>query len=327
MPWRGCGIRCYIRSVAPARRDVKGVDVVLVGRPPEREALVGLLARAAEGYSGALVLRGEAGAGKTALLDETVAAAMAGDIQTARLTGVEPETQLGYAGLHRLLLPFAGHLERLPVAQRDALRSTFGPVAGLPADRFLVGLAVLTLLAEVALQVPLLCVVDDVQWLDPELVMVLAFVARRLHAERVVLLFAVRESADQLSVLAGLPELVIDGLDDRAAFDLLASLAPGRLSPAVVARIVAETGGNPLAWWRWPGSCRRRSWRARSGCPSRCPSAAHWRRCWPPSGPTDAWCAVCCGPWPQPSRPPLRPWYGAWPGSWVSTRRRPRQLI
>ena len=240
----------------------------------EREALVGLLARAAEGYSGALVLRGEAGAGKTALLDETVAAAMAGDIQTARLTGVEPETQLGYAGLHRLLLPFAGHLERLPVAQRDALRSTFGPVAGLPADRFLVGLAVLTLLAEVALQVPLLCVVDDVQWLDPELVMVLAFVARRLHAERVVLLFAVRESADQLSVLAGLPELVIDGLDDRAAFDLLASLAPGRLSPAVVARIVAETGGNPLAWWRWPGSCRRRSWRAR-GAAAR--AAAHRR--------------------------------------------------
>ncbi len=230
----------------PTRR-VKGVDVVLVGRSAEREVLGGLLARAAEGYSGTLVLRGEAGVGKTALLDETFAAAMAGGIQTARLTGVEAETQLGYAGLHRLLLPFAGHLERLPVPQRDALRSTFGLVAGPPADRFLVGLAVLTLLAEAASQVPLLCVVDDVQWLDPESVLVLAFVARRLYAERVVLLFAVRESAGQLPELAGLPELVIGGLDDHAALDLLASLAPGRLSPAVVARIVAGTGGNPLA--------------------------------------------------------------------------------
>ena len=134
------------------RRRVKGVDVVLVGRSAEREVLGGLLARAAEGYSGALVLRGEAGVGKTALLDDTFAAAMASGIQTVRLTGVEPETQLGYAGLHRLLLPFADHVERLPVPQRDALRSTFGLVAGPPADRFLVGLAVLTLLAEAASQ-------------------------------------------------------------------------------------------------------------------------------------------------------------------------------
>ena len=223
------------------------MDVVLVGRPAEREALGGLLARAAEGYSGALVLRGEAGAGKTALLDETLAAAAADGMQTARLTGVEPETQLGYAGLHRFLLPFADQLERLPVPQRDALRSTFGLVAGPPADRFLVALAVLTLLAEVASAVPLVCVVDDVQWLDPESAVVLGFVARRLYAERVVLLFAVREPAGELPALAGLPELVVGGLDEAAALELLASLAPGRLSPAVGARIVAETGGNPLA--------------------------------------------------------------------------------
>ena len=182
----------------PHAARVKGVDVVLVGRPAEREALGGLLARAAEGYSGALVLRGEAGAGKTALLDETVAAAVASGLRTARLTGVEPETQLGYAGLHRFLLPFADRLERLPVPQRDALRSTFGLVAGPPADRFLVALAVLTLLAEVASAAPLVCVVDDVQWLDPESVVVLGFVARRLYAERVVLLFAVREPAGEL---------------------------------------------------------------------------------------------------------------------------------
>ena len=142
--------------------------MALVGRPAEREALGALLARAAQGYSGALVLRGEAGVGKTALLDDTVAAAAAAaGMQTVRLTGVEPETQLGYAGLHQFLLPFADHMERLPAPQRDALRSTFGLVAGPPADRFLVALAVLTLLAEVASAAPLVCVVNDVQWLDP----------------------------------------------------------------------------------------------------------------------------------------------------------------
>ena len=193
-PWQCGRIRCWMVTVAPAPEG-EGVDVVLVGRPTEREVLGGLLAKAAEGYSGALVLRGEAGVGKTALLGDTLAAAAADGMQTARLTGVEAETQLGYAGLHRFLLPFADDVERLPVPQRDALRSTFGLVAGPPADRFLVALAVLTLLAEVASAVPLVCVVDDVQWLDPESAVVLGFVARRLLAERVVLLFAVREPA------------------------------------------------------------------------------------------------------------------------------------
>jgi len=222
-------------------------DVALVDRSAEREALHGLLARAADGYSGALVLRGEVGVGKTALLNETVAAAAAAGMQTIRLTGVEPETHLSYAGLHWFLPPFADHLERLPGPQRDALRSTFGLVAGPPADRFLVALAVLTLLAEAASQVPLVCVVDDVQWLDPESAVVLGFVARRLYAERVVLLFAVREPSGELSALAGLPELAIAGLDEGAALELLASLVPGPMSAAVGARIVAETGGNPLA--------------------------------------------------------------------------------
>ena len=222
-------------------------DVAFVDRSAEREALRGLLARAADGYSGALVLRGEVGVGKTALLNETVAAAAAAGMQTIRLTGVEPETHLSYAGLHRFLLPFADHLERLPAPQREALRSTFGLVAGPPADRFLVALAVLTLLAEAASEAPLVCVVDDVQWLDPESAVVLGFVARRLYAERVMLLFAVREPAGDLPALAGLPEMSIAGLDEGAALELLASLVPGPLSPAVGARVVAETGGNPLA--------------------------------------------------------------------------------
>lgn len=223
------------------------MNEVLVGRSAERGALRDLLARGAEGLSGALVLRGEAGAGKTALLDETVAAATAAGMQTVRLTAVEAETQLGYAGLHRFLLPFADHLERLPGPQRDALRSTFGLVTGPSSDRFLIALGVLTVLADAASQAPLLCMVDDVQWLDSESAMVLGFVARRLHADRVVLLFAVREPAGQLSALAGLPQLMIGGLDDQAAIELLTSLTPGRLSPAIAARIAAETGGNPLA--------------------------------------------------------------------------------
>ncbi len=171
-------------GVLPPHAGGESVDVVLIGRSAEREALGGLLARAADGYSSTLVLRGEAGTGKTALLDDTLAAAAAAGMRTARLTGVEPETQLGYAGLHRFLLPFADHVERLPVPQWDALRSTFGLVAGPPADRFLVALAVLTLLADVASAAPLVCVVDDVQWLDPESVVVLGFAARRLYAER-----------------------------------------------------------------------------------------------------------------------------------------------
>ena len=243
----------------PTAWAVKRVDVVLVGRQAERELLGGLLARAAEGFSAAMVLRGEAGTGKTTLLDQTLAAATAAGMQTARLTGVQPETQLAYAALHRFLLPFADHLERLPGPQRDALRSTFGLVAGPLADRFLVALAVLTLLADLASAAPMVCVVDDVQWLDPESAVVLGFVARRLYAERVVMLFAVREPGDPppevagtpemagTPELAGLPELAVGGLDAGAAMDLLASLTPGPLNPAVGARIVTETGGNPLA--------------------------------------------------------------------------------
>jgi DNA-binding CsgD family transcriptional regulator len=235
------------RASCPGTRLKGSRTWVLVDRSAERELLSGLTARAAEGLSGALVLRGEPGVGKTALLDDLAATTTARGMRTARLAGVEPETQLGYAGLHRLLLLFPDHIERLPDPQRSALRSTFGLVAGPPADRFLVALGVLTLLADVASEAPLVCLADDVQWLDPESAVVLGFAARRLFAEQVVLLFAIRDGAAPSSALAGLPELGIGGLAERDAAELLTSLTNGRLNPVVGARLVTETAGNPLA--------------------------------------------------------------------------------
>ncbi len=218
----------------------------LIDRSWELGLLTGLLAGAAEGSSAALVLRGDPGAGKTALLDATVAAASAGGITSVQVTGVEPETQLGYAALHRFLLPFWDSIGRLPAPQRDALRSTFGLIGGPPADRFLVALGVLTLLADAAAQAPLLCVIDDAQWLDPESAVALGFAARRLRAERVVMLFAVRDTGEVSAALSGVPELEIGGLDAPDAADLLARIAGRRLNPAVESRLVAESGGNPL---------------------------------------------------------------------------------
>jgi DNA-binding CsgD family transcriptional regulator len=220
---------------------------VLVGRSNELAVLRGLLERVAQGLSGSLVLRGEAGIGKTALLDEAIETAREAGMRTVRLTGVESETQLGYAGLHLFLLQFADHIETLPGPQRKALQSTFGVVEAAQTNRFLVALGVLTLLADVASDAPVVCVVDDAQWLDPESEAVLAFVARRLYAERIVLVFAVREPSERSPLLIGVPDLSIGALDDSDASALLLSSSPGRLSSVVGARIIAETGGNPLA--------------------------------------------------------------------------------
>jgi DNA-binding CsgD family transcriptional regulator len=219
----------------------------LINRAKELELLIGLVAQAEEGTSAAVVVPGEPGIGKTALLDVVAARAVSQRVQVARLTGMESEVPLGYAALHRLLLPFSELIERLPGPQRDALQSTFGLVAGPPPDRFLVALGVLTLLAEAASAAPLLCIVDDSQWLDSESAVVLGFVARRLHAERIVMLFAARELTQVAPALQGLPEVVIGPLEADDATALLAMIAPGRLSPAVAARLVAEGRGNPLA--------------------------------------------------------------------------------
>ena len=216
----------------------------LLDRSSERDVLERLVAGVRAGQSRVLVLRGEAGVGKTALLRHLSAAAEG--CRIARAAGVESEMELAFAGLHALCAPMLGRLEHLPSPQRDALSTAFGLSAGPPPDRFLVGLAVLSLLADAAEEQPLVCIVDDAQWLDRVSAQTLAFVARRLLAERVGLVFALRESGDE-HVLEGLPELVIEGLAADEARLLLDATIPGPLDERVKARILGEAGGNPLA--------------------------------------------------------------------------------
>ncbi len=168
-------------------------------RAAETAALEEALAAIRDGLSGVLVLRGEAGIGKTALLDW--AAGQAGDIQVARVAGVQAEMGMGFAGLHQMLIPFLGGLDGLPAPQRQALGSAFGLVDGPAPDRFLVGLAALTLLADAAAAQPVLCLVDDAQWLDQASLEVLGFVARRLYADRVGMVFTVREGEGAAATL------------------------------------------------------------------------------------------------------------------------------
>ena len=186
----------------------------LLGRGSECAALDQLVASVRGGPSRALVLRGEAGVGKSALLEYLIAHASGCGI--ARATGVESEMELAYAGLQQLCAPFLDRLEGLPGPQRDALGIAFGLRDGAAPDRFLVGLAVLSLLSDVAEDRPLVCVVDDAQWLDVASEQALAFVARRLGAESVGLVFAVREPSGERH-FEGLPELAVGGLDDRDA--------------------------------------------------------------------------------------------------------------
>ena len=221
----------------------------LLDRVHERDVLDRLVAGVRAGQSRVLVLRGEAGIGKTALLAHLSAAAEG--CRIARAAGVESEMELAFAGLHALCAPMLGRLGHLPGPQRDALSTAFGLSAGAPPDRFLVGLAVLSLLAEVAEEQPLVCIVDDAQWLDRVSAQTLAFVARRLLAERVGLVFAVRESGDEHE-LEGLPELVIDGLPADDARRLLDATIPGPLDARVRDRILGEAGGNPLALLELP---------------------------------------------------------------------------
>jgi DNA-binding CsgD family transcriptional regulator len=221
----------------------------LLDRGSEREVLDRFVTGVRSGQGRVLVLRGEAGIGKTALLEHL--SAVAEGCRIARVAGVESEMELAFAGVHALCAPMLGRLGHLPVPQRGALHTAFGMSDGPPPDRFLVGLAVLSLLAEAAEEQPLICIVDDAQWLDRVSVQMLAFVARRLLAERVGLVFALRESGDN-HALDGLPELVIEGLAAADAGRLLDATVPGSLDARVRDQILGEAGGNPLALLELP---------------------------------------------------------------------------
>src|SRR3954452_6899276 len=220
-----------------------------LGRAGERDVLDRVLETARGGQSAVLVIRGEAGIGKTALV--RYAAREADGFRVAQIAGVESERELPFAGLHRLCAPMLAKLGALPDPQQTALHVYFGLASGDAPDRFLVALAALTLFAEVAEERPLLCLVDDAQWLDAATSQVLGFVARRLLAESVAIVFTVRKPSDDRE-LAGLPELSLGGLQDDDARALLSSVIPGRLDHRVRDRLVAETRGNPLALLELP---------------------------------------------------------------------------
>jgi len=215
---------------------------MLVDRRIERAALDSLIASARDGMGRALVLRGEPGIGKTALLEYAIESASG--FRIVRAAGVESEMELAFAALHQLCVPALDRLERLPGPQRDALGVAFGMRAGEAPDRFLVGLAVLSLLSDVAAERPLLCVVDDAQWLDRASAQALAFAARRLLAEPVAVIFAAREPGEEFT---GLPEQLVQSLDDTEARALLGSFLRVPLDEQVRERILAEMRGNPLA--------------------------------------------------------------------------------
>jgi DNA-binding CsgD family transcriptional regulator len=219
----------------------------LLGRQRERGVLERLLDSARQSHGSILVVHGEPGVGKTALLEDAVETG--DDFHVLRAVSVEGEMELDYAALQQLCAPILGLTERLPDPQRDALGIAFGLTAGQAPSPFLVGLAVLGLLSEASEQRPLLCLVDDAQWLDGASAMALAFVARRLLAERIALIFGTREMS---SGLTRFPQLRIEPLGRRDARALLESVLAARLDEPVLERIIAETGGNPLALLELP---------------------------------------------------------------------------
>src|SRR5690242_20104930 len=210
-------------------------EPAFVGRASERELLDGLLARVRGGESEVLVIRGQAGIGKTALL--RYAARQASGYRVAELVGVEAEVELAFAGIHQLCGPMLDRLAELPAPQRDALSIALGLVAGEVPDRFLVGLAVLSLLAAVAEERPLLCLVEDAQWLDGASSQIVGLVARRLRAESVAVVVAVREPAGGHD-FDGLSELRVEGLPAQDARTLLGSVVTGRLDGRIGDRLV-----------------------------------------------------------------------------------------
>src|SRR6478735_7733358 len=225
----------------------EGPAEVLHGRRVEREAVERLLEEVRGGPSRVLVVSGEPGVGKTALRRSAINSAAG--FRVMRAVGAESEMELAFAALQQLCAPMLDRLDRLPAPQRDALGVAFGLRAGGTPDRFLVGLAALHLLSQVAEERPLVCVVDDAQWLDRASAQALVFVARRLLAESVALVLVTRVRGDEL---AGFPGLVVEGLGNGDARALLGSVVRGPLDERVRERLVAETRGNPLALLELP---------------------------------------------------------------------------
>jgi hypothetical protein len=225
-----------------------GANPVLLGRHRECAALDTGLVAVRKGQSWALVLRGEAGVGKTALLNYLVQQATG--CQVIRAAGVQSEMELAFSGLYQLCAPSLDRADLLPTPQRDALLTAFGVCAGDPPDRFLVSLAALGLLAEVARERPLVCLIDDAQWLDRASAQALAFIARRLEAESIALVLSARDV--EVGELTGLPALVVEGLALGDARTLLRSAVCGPVDDRVFDRLIAETRGNPLALLELP---------------------------------------------------------------------------
>jgi DNA-binding CsgD family transcriptional regulator len=249
-----------------------GRETVLLGRRKECAELDELLRTVRAGEGQCLVLRGEPGIGKTALLGHL--AGRASGCRLARAAGVQSEMELPFAGLHQLCAPMLDRLDHLPGPQRAALATAFGLSEGDPPDRFLVGLAVLSLLSGVAEQQPLLCLVDDAQWLDVASAQALSFVARRLLAESLGVVFAVRQG-DTGEQLPGLPELVLEGLPAADARVLLSAAFPGPLDERIRDRIVAETRGNPLAVLELPHGMSPAALAGGFGLPNALPLQGH----------------------------------------------------
>jgi hypothetical protein len=253
--------------------------LVLVGRDPEHRLIENLLKDACDGASAALVVRGEPGIGKTAVLEQ---AAESSGLRTFRCTGVESEHDLPFAGLEQLLRPARGLIERLPRPQAAALNSAFGLSSDRVDDRLLVGLATLGLLAEVAEDAPLLCLVDDLQWLDGPSVQALLFAARRLGAEGVVMLFAVRDDPADWFDAPGVQQLTLAPLAEPTAREVVTTRRGAALSRAAQQQLLREAAGNPLALLELPAQ------NGTDGQPTGIEAVPTPR---PPCTPSDSWCS------------------------------------
>lgn len=233
-------------AVAPLSGTWRLAERPLLDRETERHAIDDMLDLVRQGFSGALVLAGDHGVGKTALVDYAIRAGAAVDFGISTVVGAEPEVDFAFGAVHQLLIPFLPLIDALPVPQRQAVTVALGMETGPPPDPFLVGLACLTLMSRAAEAHPVLCAIDDANWIDAESALVLAFVARRLYADRVGMIVALKEDGESAK-FEGLPTIQVGGLPNDAAADLLQSVAAARLDPQLVDRILADTSRNALA--------------------------------------------------------------------------------